>query len=108
MAAFYAAYRQGGHGRAAHHPALMVALYAYTTGRHSSRVIERARIEDVAVGALAANQRPDHRSIARFPGATRLAWLVCSASVVRCVDAGLTWRCWRWMGRTCTRTRRTS
>jgi transposase-like protein DUF772 len=40
---FYAAHRQDGHGRAAHDPAMMVALllYAYATGRRSSRAIER-------------------------------------------------------------------
>ena len=34
LAAFYAAYRQDGHGRAAYEPAMMVALvlYAYTRG----------------------------------------------------------------------------
>lgn len=39
LAAFFAVYRQDGHGRAAHDPAMMVALllYAYATGRRSSR-----------------------------------------------------------------------
>jgi transposase len=43
LSAFYAAYRDDGHGRAAHDPAMMVALllYAYAVGRRSSRVIER-------------------------------------------------------------------
>ena len=68
LAAFYAAYRQDGHGRAAHDPAMMVALLlnAYATGRRSSRVIERACVDDVAVRVVAANQRPDHTTIARF------------------------------------------
>jgi transposase len=53
----YAAYREDGHGRAAHDPAMMVALllYAYATGRRSSRVIERACVDDVAVRVIAAN-----------------------------------------------------
>src|SRR5215216_7590083 len=65
---FYAAYRRDGHGRAAHDPAMMVALllYAYATGRRSSRVIERACVDDVAFRVIAANQRPDHCTIARF------------------------------------------
>jgi Transposase domain (DUF772) len=44
LSAFYAAYRGDGLGRAAHEPAMMVALllYAYATGRRSSRAIERA------------------------------------------------------------------
>jgi len=68
LSAFYAAYREDGHGRAAHDPAMMVALllYAYATGRRSSRVIERACIEDVAVRVVAANQRRDHCTIARL------------------------------------------
>lgn len=39
LAAFFAVYRQDGHGRAARDPAMMVALllYAYATGRRSSR-----------------------------------------------------------------------
>src|SRR6266550_221245 len=50
LSAFYAAYRDDGHGRAAHDPAMMVGLllYAYARGRQSSRVIERACVEDVA------------------------------------------------------------
>jgi len=47
LAAFYAAYRADGHGRAAHEPAMMVGLliYAYARGQRSSRRIERSCIE---------------------------------------------------------------
>ena len=40
---FYGAYRADGHGRAAHDPAMMVALllYSYAIGVRSSRAIER-------------------------------------------------------------------
>jgi transposase len=50
LAAFFAAYRADGHGRAAHDPAMMVALivYAYAIGERSSRRIERRCREDVA------------------------------------------------------------
>ena len=50
LSAFYGAYRQDGHGRAAHDPAMMVALllYAYARGQRSSRLIERSCAEDVA------------------------------------------------------------
>jgi Transposase DDE domain/Transposase domain (DUF772) len=41
-------------------------LYAYARGVRSSRVIERACEEDVAFRVLAARQRPDHATIARF------------------------------------------
>jgi transposase len=68
LSAFYAAYRQDGHGRAAHDPAMMVALllYAYALGGRSSRAIERACVEDVAYRVIAANQVPDHCTTARF------------------------------------------
>jgi hypothetical protein len=47
---------------------MMVALllYAYAVGRRSSRVIERACVDDVAFRVIAANQRPDHCTTARF------------------------------------------
>src|ERR671936_1448704 len=56
LSAFYAAYRQDGHGRAAYEPAMMVALllYAYARGVRSSRAIERACEEDVAYRVQAA------------------------------------------------------
>jgi len=47
---------------------MMVALllYAYARGVRSSRQIERACEEDVAFRVLAAQQQPDHATIARF------------------------------------------
>src|SRR4051794_29358824 len=65
---FYAAYRVDGRSRPAYEPAMMVALllYAYARGIRSSRVIERACVEDVAFRVVAAQQRPDHATIARF------------------------------------------
>jgi transposase len=49
-------------------PRLMVKLilYGYATGVVSSRRLERASYEDVAVRMLCADQHPDYRSIARF------------------------------------------
>ena len=66
--ACYAAYRVDGRSRPAYDPAMMVALllYAYARGIRSSRVIERACDEDVAFRVLAAQQQPDHATIARF------------------------------------------
>ena len=57
---FYAAYRDSGQGRAAHDPAMMVALllYSYAVGERSSRRIERRCVEDVATRVICANQRP--------------------------------------------------
>lgn len=65
---FYAAYRADGHGRAAHDPAMMVALmlYSYALGLRSSRAIERRCCEDVPTRVICANQAPDHTTIARF------------------------------------------
>ena len=66
--AFYAGYRFDGRSRPPYDPAMMVALllYAYARGVPSSRVIERACTEDVAFRVIAAQQRPDHATIARF------------------------------------------
>src|SRR5829696_3684186 len=65
---FYAAYRVDGRCRPPYDPAMMVALllYAYARGIRSSRIIERACEEDVAFRVLAAQQRPDHATLARF------------------------------------------
>jgi transposase len=65
---FYTAYRVDGRARPAYEPAMMVALllYAYARGIRSSRVIERGCIEDIAFRVVAAQQRPDHATIARF------------------------------------------
>src|ERR671914_745888 len=68
LRAFFASYRGDGWGRAAHDPAMMVALllYAYAIGERSSRRIERRCVEDVPARVVCANQRPDHTTIARF------------------------------------------
>lgn len=57
-----------GRGQPPYHPALMVKmlLYAYCVGRPSARKIERATYEDVAFRVLAADQHPDHDSVAEF------------------------------------------
>jgi transposase len=68
LGGFYGAYRADGHGRAAHDPAMMVALllYSYAIGVRSSRAIERRCREDVPTRVICANQAPDHATIARF------------------------------------------
>ncbi len=47
---------------------MMVALllYAYAKGQRSSRGIERACAEDIAFRVIAANEVPDHTTVARF------------------------------------------
>jgi transposase len=68
LAPFYASYRQDGWGRAAFEPEMMLSLllYAYARGERSSRGIERRCVEDVAYRVIAAQQAPDHATIARF------------------------------------------
>jgi transposase len=68
VSAFVAGYRSDGRGGAAYHPAVMAGLlvYAYSVGERSSRRIERRCVEDVAFRVVAANQQPDHATIARF------------------------------------------
>src|SRR5215203_3504498 len=68
LTAFFAAYRVDGWGRAAHDPAMMVALllYVYAIGERSSRRIERRCVEDVSMCVICAHQAPDHTTIARF------------------------------------------
>jgi transposase len=69
LAAIYGSYeRRDGRGQAAYHPVLMirVLLYGYCTGRVSSRQIERCTHEDVGFRYLAANQHPDHDTVAAF------------------------------------------
>jgi transposase len=92
LTAFYSAYRADGHGRAAHDPAMMVALllYAYARGGRSSRVIERACVEDIAYRVIAANQVPDHCTVARFRQRHERALAGLFSDVLAlCADAGL-------------------
>lgn len=66
--AFRASHRVDGRGGAAYDPELMLAvlIYAYCVGERSSRRIERRLVEDVGFRVVAANQRPDHATLARF------------------------------------------
>jgi transposase len=92
LSAFYGAYRNDGHGRAAHEPGMMLALllYAYCKGQRSSRVIERECVEDVAYRVIAANQRPDHTTIARFRQRHEAALADLFSQVLElCAEAGM-------------------
>src|ERR1019366_5433704 len=57
-----------GSGSASYHPALLLGLlvYGYATGVFSSRKIERATHDSVAFRFIAANEHPDHDTIAAF------------------------------------------
>jgi transposase len=57
-----------GSGEASYHPQLLLGLiiYGYATGVFSSRKLERATYDSVAFRFIAANQHPDHDTIAAF------------------------------------------
>ena len=57
-----------GRGSKAHHPEMLLALlfYGYATGVFSSRKLERATYDSVAFRYIAANDHPDHDTIATF------------------------------------------
>ena len=60
------AYR--GSGSASYHPAVLLSIlvYGYATGLFSSRKLERATYDSVAMRFIAANDHPDHDTIAMF------------------------------------------
>lgn len=57
-----------GRGSEAYQPEMMVALlfYGYATGTFSSRKLERATYDSVAVRYITANQHPEHDTISNF------------------------------------------
>jgi transposase len=89
---FYGSYRVDGHGRAAHDPAMMVALllYSYAVGERSSRAIERRCLEDVPTRVICANRVPDHTTIARFRARHEVALARTFTQILGlCARAGL-------------------
>jgi transposase len=92
LAPFYRAHRDDGHGHPAYDPKTLlgVLLYGYCIGVRSSRQLERRCQEDLAFRVLAANQTPDHVTIARFRARHQRAlagFLVTSLRL--CAAAGL-------------------
>ena len=59
-----------GSGSASYHPSMLLGLlvYGYATGVFSSRKLERATYDSVAFRFIAANDHPDHDTIAAFRG----------------------------------------
>jgi transposase len=57
-----------GSGEASYHPQLLLGImvYGYATGVFSSRKLERATYDSVAFRFVAANEHPDHDTIAAF------------------------------------------
>jgi transposase len=69
LSSIYAKYeRSDGRGLSAYHPVLMarLLLYGYCIGITSSRKIEQATYDSVAFRYLAADQHPDHDTLAFF------------------------------------------
>src|SRR6201997_5686549 len=66
LRAFIGSYR--GSGSASYHPEVLlgVLVYGYATGVFSSRKLERATYDSVAFRFIAANDHPDHDTIATF------------------------------------------
>jgi transposase len=66
LSAMVGAYR--GSGSASYHPSVLLGLlvYGYATGVFSSRKLERATYDLVAFRFIAANDHPDHDTIAAF------------------------------------------
>ncbi len=60
--------RYRGSGEASYHPQLLLGLilYGYATGVFSSRKLERVTYDSVAFRFIAANEHPDHDTIAVF------------------------------------------
>jgi transposase len=68
LAAIYSAYSNSDRGQPPFDAMMMLRLllHGYGTGVRSSRKIEQKSYEDVAFRLLAANQHPDHDTIAEF------------------------------------------
>jgi transposase len=66
LSAMIKSYR--GSGSASYHPSLLLGLlvYGYATGVFSSRKLERATYDSVAFRFIAANEHPDHDTLATF------------------------------------------
>src|SRR5271166_383290 len=93
LGATYESYEEkDGRGQAAFDPAMMVRvlLYGYCIGNYSSRKIQAKTYEDIAFRYLAADEHPDHSTLAEFRQRhlEALAGLFCQALQL-CEKAGL-------------------
>jgi transposase len=92
LSGFYRSLRTDGRGGASYDPRVMlgVLLYAYCVGERSSRRIEQRLCDDVAFRVVAANQRPDHATLARFRRRHQdaIAEVFCQV-VALCIAEGL-------------------
>lgn len=93
LRAIYGVYEErDGRGQAAYDPRMLVRLllYGYCVGKRSSRQIEKATYDDVAFRYLAADQHPDHDTIASFRQQHLQALAGLFAQVLRmCRESGM-------------------
>lgn len=93
LSAIYRSYdEKDGRGQAAYHPLMMVKVlfYGYCVGVVASRKIEAAIEETVAFRYLAANEHPDHSSLAEFRRRHLTALAALFLEVLKlCQKAGL-------------------
>lgn len=92
LSAITCVYEREDRGFPPYHPVMMVKvlLYAYCVGLPSSRKIERALLEDVALRYLAANNTPDFRTISDFRKRHLMALRGLFVQVLRlCQKAGM-------------------
>jgi transposase len=99
-----------GSGSASYHPSVLLGLlvYGYATGVFSSRKLERATYDSVAFRFIAANDHPDHDTIATFPrrflteNAGLYVKVLLLAREMGVLSPGLRrgrlWARWRWTG----------
>jgi transposase len=73
-----------GSGSEQYPPSMMMALliYTYATGVFSSRRIERASYDSVAVRYICANHHPDHDTIAKFRRGNQALFRSCFGQVL--------------------------
>ena len=107
LSAFVKAYR--GSGSASYHPSMLLGLlvYGYATGVFSSRKLERATYDSVAFRFIAANDHPDHDTIAAFRRRflDRIEGLFVEVLLLAREAGVLNSARWRWTAPRCTPTR---
>ena len=92
LSEIFASYDGSKGGYPAYHPEMMVSvlIYAYCVGQPSSRKIEKATHESIPFRVLAADQHPDHDTIASFRRRHLKALAALFVQVLRlCQKAGL-------------------
>ena len=91
-----------GSGSASYHPAMLLGLlvYGYATGVFSSRKLERATYNSVAFRFIAANDHPDHDTIATFRRRflKEIEGLFVKVLLLAREMGFSTWARWRWTG----------